>query len=194
MSRILALKSSILGEHSQSSQLLDQYLTQFDAQDVTLRDLALEPLPMLDSEVISALNTQEPSLAQQQIRHLSNRLIHEVNEAELLVIAAPMYNFTISTQLKNWFDLITRAGITFKYTEQGPQGLIKNTKAVVISTRGGQHLGTATDNITPYLTTILGFIGITDVEFVYAEALNMGQDLAQQALINAQTELTRLAS
>lgn len=194
MSRILALKSSILGEYSQSSKLLDAYLSQFDANDLLVRDLAAEPLPVLDFSVATALRaTEDLSEQQQKIVDLSDTLIAEVKAADTIVIAAPMYNFTIPTQLKNWFDLIARAGVTFKYTEAGVQGLINGKKVVVITTRGGIHKGGATDNVTPYLKTILGFIGITDVQFAYAEALNMGEDSAAQGIESAKTQLTEIA-
>ncbi len=121
------------------------------------------------------------------------KLIAEVKAADTLVIAAPMYNFTIPTQLKNWFDLIARAGVTFKYTEAGVQGLIEGKKAVVITTRGGIHKDSATDNVTPYLKTILGFVGITEVEFVYAEALNMGEEPAAKGIESAKSQLEAIA-
>lgn len=190
MSRVLALKSSILGDYSQSSKLLDSYLTKFETQQVTLRDLAANPLPVLDFSVATALRaTEDLSDEQQKIVAISDQLIAELNATDTLVIAAPMYNFTIPTQLKNWFDLIARAGVTFKYTESGVKGLIEGKKAVVITTRGGIHKGSATDNVTPYLKTILGFVGITDVEFVYAEALNMGEENAANGIQSATAQL-----
>ncbi|MDE1241769.1 FMN-dependent NADH-azoreductase [Vibrio aestuarianus] len=194
MSRVLALKSSILGDYSQSSKLLDNYLTKFETQQVTLRDLAATPLPVLDFSVATALRaTEDLSDEQQKIVAISDQLIAELNATDTLVIAAPMYNFTIPTQLKNWFDLIARAGVTFKYTELGVKGLIEGKKAVVITTRGGIHKDSATDNVTPYLKTILGFIGITDVEFVYAEALNMGEENAANGIQSATSQLEAIA-
>ncbi|MDE1265187.1 FMN-dependent NADH-azoreductase [Vibrio aestuarianus] len=194
MSRVLALKSSILGDYSQSSKLLDNYLTKFETQQVTLRDLAATPLPVLDFSVATALRaTEDLSDEQQKIVAISDQLIAELNATDTLVIAAPMYNFTIPTQLKNWFDLIARAGVTFKYTELGVKGLIEGKKAVVITTRGGIHKDSATDNVTPYLKTILGFIGITDIEFVYAEALNMGEENAANGIQSATSQLEAIA-
>lgn len=190
MSRVLALKSSILGDHSQSSKLLDAYLTKFEPQQVTLRDLAANPLPVLDFAVATALrSTEERSDEQQKIVSISNQLIDELKATDTLVIAAPMYNFTIPTQLKNWFDLITRAGVTFRYTESGVQGLIQGKKAIVITSRGGIHKDSPTDNVTPYLKTILGFIGITDVEFVFAEGMNMGEENAANGIKSATSQL-----
>ncbi|EKO3405028.1 FMN-dependent NADH-azoreductase [Vibrio fluvialis] len=194
MSRVLALKSSILGDYSQSSKLLDAYLTKFNQDELDVRDLAAEPLPVLDFSVATALRaTEDLSEEQQKVVALSDELIAEVKAADTLVIAAPMYNFTIPTQLKNWFDLIARAGVTFKYTEAGVQGLIEGKKAVVITTRGGIHKDSATDNVTPYLKTILGFVGITEVEFVYAEALNMGEEPAAKGIESAKSQLEAIA-
>ncbi|WP_158124923.1 FMN-dependent NADH-azoreductase [Vibrio fluvialis] len=194
MSRVLALKSSILGDYSQSSKLLDAYLTKFNQDELNVRDLAAEPLPVLDFSVATALRaTEDLSEEQQKVVALSDELIAEVKAADTLVIAAPMYNFTIPTQLKNWVDLIARAGVTFKYTEAGVQGLIEGKKAVVITTRGGIHKDSATDNVTPYLKTILGFVGITEVEFVYAEALNMGEEPAAKGIESAKSQLEAIA-
>ncbi|MGO1297695.1 MAG: FMN-dependent NADH-azoreductase [Vibrio sp.] len=195
MSRILALKSSILGEYSQSSKLLDEYLASANDAQVTLRDLAAEPLPVLDMSIIGAFGAAgsgDLNEEQQAIVNLSDTLIEEAKTADTIVIAAPMYNFTIPTQLKNWFDLIARAGITFQYTENGVEGLVKGKKAIIITTRGGIHKGTEHDIVEPYLKTILGFIGITEVEFAYAEALAMGDEHQAKGLETAKEQLSTL--
>ncbi|MFH4561204.1 FMN-dependent NADH-azoreductase [Vibrio diabolicus] len=194
MSRVLALKSSILGDYSQSNKLVEDFIKNVDQDKLTVRDLAATPLPVLDFAVATALRaTEDLSQEQQAVVELSDTLIEEVKAADTLVIAAPMYNFTIPTQLKNWIDLIARAGVTFKYTENGVQGLIEGKKAIVITTRGGIHKDSPTDNVTPYLRTVLGFVGITDVEFVYAEALNMGEDFAEKGISEAQSQLAAIA-
>ncbi|MBE4366991.1 FMN-dependent NADH-azoreductase [Vibrio parahaemolyticus] len=194
MSRILALKSSILGDYSQSNKLVEDFIKNVDQDKLTVRDLAANPLPVLDFAVATALRaTEDLSQEQQVVVDLSDTLIEEVKAADTLVIAAPMYNFTIPTQLKNWIDLIARAGVTFKYTENGVQGLIEGKKAIVVTTRGGIHKDSPTDNVTPYLRTVLGFVGITDVEFVYAEALNMGEDAASKGILEAQSQLATMA-
>ncbi|MCR9856027.1 FMN-dependent NADH-azoreductase [Vibrio parahaemolyticus] len=194
MSRVLALKSSILGDYSQSNKLVENFIKNVDQDKLTVRDLAANPLPVLDFAVATALRaTEDLSQEQQAVVDLSDTLIEEVKAADTLVIAAPMYNFTIPTQLKNWIDLIARAGVTFKYTENGVQGLIEGKKAIVITTRGGIHKDSPTDNVTPYLRTVLGFVGITDVEFVYAEALNMGEDAASKGISEAQSQLATIA-
>ncbi|ELB2963501.1 FMN-dependent NADH-azoreductase [Vibrio parahaemolyticus] len=194
MSRVLALKSSILGDYSQSNKLVEDFIKNVDQDKLTVRDLAENPLPVLDFAVATALRaTEDLSQEQQVVVDLSDTLIEEVKAADTLVIAAPMYNFTIPTQLKNWIDLIARAGVTFKYTENGVQGLIEGKKAIVVTTRGGIHKDSPTDNVTPYLRTVLGFVGITDVEFVYAEALNMGEDAASKGISEAQSQLATMA-
>ncbi|HCE3275446.1 FMN-dependent NADH-azoreductase [Vibrio parahaemolyticus] len=194
MSRVLALKSSILGDYSQSNKLVEDFIKNVDQDRLTVRDLAANPLPVLDFAVATALRaTEDLSQEQQAVVNLSDTLIEEVKAADTLVIAAPMYNFTIPTQLKNWIDLIARAGVTFKYTENGVQGLIEGKKAIVVTTRGGIHKDSPTDNVTPYLRTVLGFVGITDVEFVYAEALNMGEDAASKGISEAQSQLATMA-
>ncbi len=193
MSRVLALKSSILGDYSQSTKLVEEFIKNVDQDKLTVRDLAAKPLPMLDFSVATALRaTEDLSQDQQAIVDLSNTLIEEIKAADTLVIAAPMYNFTIPTQLKNWIDLIARAGVTFTYTDNGVKGLIEGKKAIVVTTRGGIHKDAATDSMTPYLRTVLGFVGITDVEFVYAEALNMGEDAAAKGISEAQSKLAEL--
>ncbi|EHH2471624.1 FMN-dependent NADH-azoreductase [Vibrio vulnificus] len=195
MSRLLVLKSSILGDYSQSNKLVDEFINKFDQQDVVVRDLAQQPLPILDFQVATALRASgDLSEAQQAIVDLSDQLIAEIKHADTLIIAAPMYNFTVPTQLKNWIDLIARAGVTFTYTEQGPKGLIEGKKAVVVTTRGGIHKDAASDIITPYLKTVLGFVGVTEVEFVYAEALNMGEDFASKGLASASEHLAALTA
>ncbi|EIJ6617094.1 FMN-dependent NADH-azoreductase [Vibrio parahaemolyticus] len=194
MSRVLALKSSILGDYSQSNKLVEDFIKNVDQDKLTVRDLSANPLPVLDFAVATALRaTEDLSQEQQVVVDLSDTLIEEVKAADTLVIAAPMYNFTIPTQLKNWIDLIARAGVTFKYTENGVQGLIEGKKAIVVTTRGGIHKDSPTDNVTPYLRTVLGFVGITDVEFVYAEALNMGEDAASKGISEAQSQLATMA-
>ncbi|MFT6985565.1 MAG: FMN-dependent NADH-azoreductase [Psychromonas sp.] len=192
MTNVLALKSSILGEHSSSSKLIDQLLAQYNQQSATIteRDLALQPLPVLDGEIAVAMRAPE-QLNDKQLEALalSDKMIDELILADLLVIGAPMYNFMIPTQLKNWIDLIARAGKTFSYTEQGPVGLITNTRAIIITTRGGAHKNQVSDQQIPYLKNILSFIGINDVEVVYAESLAMGPETAALNLEQASQQI-----
>ncbi|WP_194436874.1 FMN-dependent NADH-azoreductase [Vibrio fluminensis] len=188
----LILKSSILGEYSQSNQLIDAALE--GKTNLIERDLAANPVPMLDANVATALRGNGDDLAPElkAILDLSNQLVNELKAADKLVIAAPMYNFMVPTQLKNWFDLIARAGVTFSYTEQGPVGLIDNKKVVVVTTRGGLHKDSPRNSIESYVSTMLGFIGITDVQYVYAEALNMGEESAQASREHALKQLAEI--
>lgn len=178
MAKILVLKSSIMGEGSQTNRLIDVMLEHRKDQglqdDITIRNLAEMNLPVLDLEIFQALRGAENNNQDiQQIVALSDELIAELKSADLLVIGAPMYNLNVPTQLKNWFDLVARARQTFRYTETNPQGLVEGVKAVVVSSRGGIHVGQETEAVTPYLKAVLGLMGIQDVDFIYAEGLDM---------------------
>lgn len=196
MANVLVLKSSILGEYSSSTKLIDLMTEQFsDDTFVIERDLAVHPVPVLDGELALGLRGAEnPSPRQLDALALSDQLINEIKASDTLVIAAPMYNFSIPTQLKNWIDFIARAGVTFSYTENGSQGLLTGKKALIVTTRGGMHVGQSSDHITGYLKTVLGFVGITDVQFVYAEALAMGEEFAKASMEKATSELMALVS
>ncbi|MDC4260604.1 NAD(P)H-dependent oxidoreductase [Acinetobacter baumannii] len=178
MAKILVLKSSIMGEGSQTNRLIDVMLEHRKDQglqdDITIRNLAEMNLPVLDLEIFQALRGAENVNQDiQRIVALSDELIAELKNTDLLVIGAPMYNLNVPTQLKNWFDLVARARQTFRYTETYPQGLVEGVKAVVVSSRGGIHVGQETEAVTPYLKAVLGLMGIHDVDFIYAEGLDM---------------------
>ncbi len=189
MSRILVLKSSILGDDSQSGKLVDFFVEQWreahPEDTFTFRDLANPTLPQLDGEVLGGFSAGETPLTphQKSTLALSDTLIAELKSHDVLIISAPMYNFNIPTQLKIYFDLVARAGQTFRYTSAGSEGLVTGKKAIVISSRGGIHADTPTDLIKPYLRLFLGFIGITDVEFVLAEGFAYGPEAAEKAAV-----------
>ncbi|HAB4485613.1 TPA: FMN-dependent NADH-azoreductase [Salmonella enterica subsp. enterica serovar Infantis] len=195
MSKVLVLKSSILAGYSQSGQLTDYFIEQWRekhvADEITVRALAANPVPVLDGELVGAMRPGDAPLTprQQDALALSDELIAELKAHDVIVIAAPMYNFNIPTQLKNYFDLIARAGITFRYTEKGPEGLVTGKRAVVLSSRGGIHKDTPTDLIAPYLKVFLGFIGITDVNFVFAEGIAYGPEVAAKAQADAKAAI-----
>ncbi|MFB2673943.1 FMN-dependent NADH-azoreductase [Shewanella xiamenensis] len=197
MSKVLVLKSSILGGYSQSALLVDHLIGKWENQGaaITVRDLAgKDVLPMVDGEIASGLRGgAELTARQQEMLGLSNALVEELKANDTIVITAPMYNFNIPTQLKNWIDFVARAGVTFTYTENGPKGLVEGKRAVLITTRGGAHKDGPTDHIVPFLKTFLGFIGITDVEVVYAEALNMGPEANQKGISEAKASIDKLA-
>ncbi|WP_350996680.1 FMN-dependent NADH-azoreductase [Shewanella sp. TB7-MNA-CIBAN-0143] len=196
MAKVLILKSSILGSYSQSSALVDYLNQQWSSKgaQMTVRDLGKNTLPMLDGELASGLRGGD-NLSERQLSAvaLSNELVAEINDHDTIVIAAPMYNFGIPTTLKNWIDFIARAGVTFTYTDTGPVGLIKGKRAIIVTTRGGAHKGGSTDHVVPYLTTVLGFIGINNVETIYAESLNMGPDAAEAGISQAKLDIDAIA-
>ncbi len=198
MSKVLILKSSILAGYSQSGQLADFYAEQAIAKGdtVTVRDLADQPIPVLDGELVGGLRPSENPLSQRQqdIAALSDELINELQAHDVIVITAPMYNFNIPTQLKTYFDLVARAGVTFRYTESGPEGLIKGKRVVVISSRGGVHKDTPADLLTPYLKLFLGFLGMTDVNFVFAEGYGYGPEVAAKATTDAKSAIESIVA
>lgn len=198
MSKVLVLKSSILAGYSQSNQLADFYADEARAKgdSVTVRDLAAQPIPVLDGELVGALRPSDAPLSprQQEALSLSDELIAELQAHDTVVIAAPMYNFNIPTQLKNYFDLIARAGVTFRYTEAGPEGLVTGKHAVILSSRGGIHKDTASDLLTPYVKLFLGFIGITDVNFVFAEGIAYGPEVATKAANDAKDAIKQIVA
>lgn len=197
MAKILVLKSSIMGEGSQTNRLIDVMLEYRKDQglqdDITIRNLAEMNLPVLDLEIFQAARGAENVNQDiQQIVALSDELIAELKNTDLLVIGAPMYNLNVPSQLKNWFDLVARARQTFRYTETYPQGLVEGVKAVVVSSRGGIHVGQETEAVTPYLKAVLGLMGIHDVDFIYAEGLDM-QAYRSNALDLASQQVKKFA-
>ena len=200
MTTLLQLKTSLFADNSQSNQLSDAFVERWlDAQpggrSVT-RDLAAQPVPHLDQATFQAfLTPPEARDAEQSARAArSDELIAELQAADVLLIGLPMYNFGVPSTLKAYFDHVARAGITFRYTEHGPQGLLSGKKAYVVATRGGRHAGTAFDTQSTFVRHFLGFIGITEVEFIYAEGLNLGDDSKAAGLAEAHVALARLAA
>ncbi len=200
MKTLLQLNSSIFSSGGQSSQLADQFVAAWrdkhsDGQ-VIIRDLANDPLPHLDAQQVSAFFTTPDARTSEQraLVKISDDLIDEVKQANVIVIGLPMYNFGIPSTLKAYFDQIARAGVTFRYTENGPVGLLTGKTVKVFATRGGAYVGTALDTQTAYVRNFLGFLGLTDVEFVYAENLNRNEALKEAALFEARQRLLELAA
>ena len=185
----LIIKTSILGDNSSSNQLIDHWLNTHKPSKVTERNLISSPIPHLDAERFSAINAAEPDSLQAPIQALSNTLIEEIEAADQIVIGLPMYNFGVPSQVKAWMDHLARAGRTFQYTANGPQGLLKSKPVTVIATRGGAYANTAHDSQMPFVKQFLGFIGLTDVTFVYAETLGSA-DKKPEALAQAQAQLS----
>lgn len=188
--RVLVITSSILAENGQSIALANRFIEQANARaniDVTQRDVVKNALPHLDISELGAWQVAgaERTAEQQALASRSDELLAELRATDVLVIAVPMYNLGIPSQLKAWFDRVLRAGETFRYTENGPQGLVEGKRAIILAARGGQYAGTEFDSQTPHLKAMLGLMGITDVNVVYAEGLNMGEQQRVAALKEA---------
>lgn len=192
---ILQINSSARAENSYSTRLAHTLVEKLRETNpnatITKRDLGKMPHPMLDEFALQAIFTpaKNRTPGQQTRVALDDALISEIKAADMVVLAVPMYNFSIPAQLKNWIDAISRAGVTFRYTAEGPEGLLKSKRAVVVQTRGGIHRNLPTDTLTPYLRTFLGFLGITDVQFVFAEGLSMGPEAESLGLAQAQEQI-----
>jgi FMN-dependent NADH-azoreductase len=200
MTTLLQINTSLFGSDGQSSRLADAFVAAWRDQHpgtaVTVRDLAVEPVPHLTSERFNAFLTPPDRLTAKQrldVAH-SNTLISELEQANVLVFGLPMYNFGVPSGLKAWMDHVARAGVTFRYTERGPQGLLHGKKAYVFATRGGRYAHTPSDTQSGFVRDFLAFLGITDVEFVYAEGLALGDAARDDALAGAGAAIERIAA
>ena len=193
MNNVLVLKSSILTDNSQTNQLSDYFVSKLAGKNVVIRDLAANPLPHFDATAATALRGQPTSTEENALLALSDELVAEIKKADTLIINAPMYNFHIPTQLKSYFDFIARPRVTFQYSEKGPEGLLKGKKAVVLVAFGGFHQNQPTDLVTSYMKAILGFVGITDVQFVYMEGIGFGPEAVEKAQAQAKAEIDKMA-
>lgn len=193
MNNVLVLKSSILADNSQTNQLSNYFVSKLADKNVVIRDLAANPLPHFDATAATALRGQPTSAEENALLALSDELVAEIKNADTLIINAPMYNFHIPTQLKSYFDFIARPRVTFQYSEKGPEGLLKGKKAVVLAAFGGFHQNQPTDLVTSYMKAILGFVGITDVQFVYVEGIGFGPEAVEKAQAQAKAEIDKMA-
>lgn len=199
MSRVLIIESSARLQDSVSRQLTRDFISQWQAANpadqISVRDLALNPVPHLDSHLLGGWMKPGAQRSAEEVQALarSNELTDEVLAADVLVLAAPMYNFTIPSTLKAWLDHVLRAGVTFKYTPTGPQGLLTGKRAYVLTARGGIHAGAGSDHQEPYLRQVMAFIGIHEVTFIHAEGLNMGGDFHEKGLNQAKALLAAVA-
>ena len=159
-----------------------------------MRDLAADPVPHLDAARFGAFIAKQRTPEQQAVIEFSDRLIDELQRADVLVLGLPMYNLGLPSTLKAYLDHIARAGVTFRYTASGPVGLLQGKKAYVFAARGGSYEGTPLDTQTPYMRNLLAFLGITDVEFVYAEGLAISEERKRETLARAERAIDRLAS
>ena len=188
MNNVLCLNCSIQGDSSQSRQLSNKLLERikktYSSVKIVSRDLVKDPLPHLNGAQFNAFITPPEQRTSQQkvLASQSDDLIKEISDADTVVLALPMYNFGIPSQFKSYFDNLARAGMTFKYTATGPVGLLTGKKALVLATRGGLYFGTDKDTQTKYVKDFLIFIGITDVEFIYAEGLAISPEQKAKSL------------
>lgn len=194
MKTVLQLNSSLFSGNGQSSQLADRLVASLDADEIIVRDLARDPVPHLDEERFGAFLSPREARSEQQreVVACSDRLIAELQRADTIVLGLPMYNFGVPSTLKAYFDHVARAGVTFRYTDKGPVGLLTGKKAYVIATRGGFYQGTPADTQTQYVRDFLAFLGITDVDFVHAEGLALGEASRQAALHKARASIDNL--
>lgn len=200
MKTLLVIKASIFGEQGNSSQLVEKYQARWQEKHpngmVVIRDLAKDPIPHLDANIVMAWMTPEADRTQEQetLSKQSMDLIQELVDADEVVIGMPMYNFGIPSTFKAWIDQIARAGVTFKYTETGPLGLLEAKPISVIAARGGIYQGSDKDTQTKYLQDVFAFIGLSQVSFTYAEALNMGEEHKDAAYKQAEEKISELVA
>jgi len=187
----LLLKTSLFGDAGQSSQLASDFAAQRGGR-LIVRDLAKDPVPHLTAERFQAFlaKPEARTLEQQAVVDYSDRLIGELKAADTIVIGLPMYNFALPSTLKAYFDHIARAGVTFKYTDNGPVGMLTGKKTYVVVARGGQY--GPEHSHAEYVRDFLAFLGMTDVEFIFAEGLAVSPQSKEAALARAREHIARL--
>lgn len=197
MKTLLSIQSSLFVEHGISRQLSDEFIAQWRRDHpggrVVVRDLTTDPIPHLTAERFAAFGGGDGLNAEQQAALAgSDEMIRELEEADEVVLGLPMYNFTLPSTLKAYFDHIARAGVTFRYTETGPEGLLADRPVHVFATRGGYYQGTPADTQTDLVKLFFGLLGINDVRFVYAEGLTMGEEQHAAAMQQAREAFQQL--
>jgi FMN-dependent NADH-azoreductase len=197
--KILQVNASARTAGANSTRLADAVTAHLRLKNrdatVEIRDLSANPHPVLDETALAALFTPAGERTAEQAARVAqdDALIAQVQSAEVVVLGVPMYNFGVPVQLKSWIDAIARAGVTFRYTASGPEGLLRGKKVYVALARGGLYRDTPADSQVPYLKSVLGFLGLTDVEFIYAEGLAMGAESATRAFAEAEASIRELA-
>lgn len=200
MKTLLQINTSLNSSQGQSSLLASRFVDKWQKRHpdgrVVVRDLAASPVPHLTAERFQAFQVapQERSARQAELVTESDQLIAELEAADIVVFGLPMYNFGIPSTLKAWIDHVARAGKTFKYTPTGPVGLLADRPVVLFAARGGQYRGTPRDTQSAYMAHFLNFVGIRDIEFVYAEGLAMGEEARSSSLKVASQTIDRLAA
>ena len=195
MTTLLQIKASIFGDHGQSSQLAERFVARWRKANpdgrVIVRDLAAKPVPHLTAARFQGFSAKPEERTPEQVEATreSDELIAELKEADVVVLGLPMYNFSLPSAFKAYIDHVARVGITFRYTATGPEGLIGDKPVYVFAARGGQYQGSDMDTQTPLVRMVLGFMGMKDVRFVFAEGLARSGGVAEKALSNAHVEI-----
>lgn len=197
MKNVLQLNASLQGENGQSSKLASEFvnkLQESEAIHLDKVDLNTLNLPHLSAQEMQTWNMVSDSMSPEQteLARYSNTLLEQLEASDIIVVGMPMYNFTIPSTFKAWIDRVARAGRTFSYTSEGPKGHLVGKTVYVFAARGGIYQGTGSDTQTPYLRLVFGLMGITDVNFVYLEGLNMGEEHAQTSWQAARHTLSEL--
>jgi FMN-dependent NADH-azoreductase len=198
MTTLLLIQTSIFSDGGQSSRLAERFVAAWRESNpgatVRVRDLAKEPVPHIDAGRFGAFLAKpaERTSEQQAVLDYSDELIDELKDADVIVLGLPMYNFGVPSTLKAYFDHIARAGITFRYSENGAVGLITDKKVYVFAARGGLYAGTPRDTQTQYVRDFLAFLGMNDVEFIYAEGLAVSETAKHQGIARANAQIDRL--
>lgn len=191
MKKVLVIKSSIRGDQGNSSKLTDKLVHDWGKNNpddtITTRDLSKSPLPHLSEETYMAMPVapDQRTKEQQSAMELSDQLTEEFLSADTLIIGVPLYNLGIPSSFKAYIDHITRPGLTFSYTAEGPVGLAGDKKVILVLARGGIYWQTPNDTQTPYLKSILGFIGISNITYIVAEGLNINPEMCKQSMQSA---------
>lgn len=197
MTTLVHITSSITGDNSHSTRLSNEFVSQWQAQNpegkVVRRDLAAENIPHLDGARLGALFTPAEARTpeQQAVVDYSDQLIDELRNASVVVFGVPLYNFGIPSTLKAYFDHIARAGVTFRYTANGPEGLLPDVPVYVFAARGGHYAGGPADW---QLNTFLNFVGFNNIETVYAEGLALGEESVNKAVSAAREKIATLTA
>lgn len=197
--KVLAIQTGMFGDNSNSNTLVKSILKKLEAKhgelSIMTRDLMAQPLPYFDASVVGAIMEPAESRTPEQAAAvaLSDAIIEEVKSADVIVLGMPMYNFNVTAQFKTWIDYLCRVGVTFHYTETGPKGMINDKPVYIAAARGGVHFEQPSDTQTSYLQTTLGFLGLTDVRFAYAEGLAMGDEAKASGISKFNEKLAELA-
>lgn len=192
---ILRIDASAALSTSVTRSLADHIIATLGDSHVITRDLALEPLPQITEDWIRARSKAEADRTEKEraLLTLSDRLIDEISKADTLVIGLPIYNFSVPAALKAWIDLVARVGVTFRYTPEGPQGLIKGKRVILAVASGGTPAGSDIDFATGYMSHVLGFLGMKEVEIISADALALDRE-GTLARAHSQIEELRAAA